>query len=107
MRTSRRSFLAAAAAVVPATTLAAAVVQPAPRARTGLRLGTVTYNIAAAWDLDSIIARLTEIGMDGVELRTTHAHGVEPRLGPKERADVRRRFENSAVQLAGLGTVCE
>jgi len=106
---SRRSFLAAAAAVVPATTATAAVAQPARRdeTRTGLRLGTVTYNIAAAWDVDTIIARLTEVGMDGVELRTTHAHGVEPRLGPQQRADVRKRFEQSPVRLAGLGTVCE
>lgn len=109
MRASRRSFLTAAAGVVPAMTVAAPVVQPARRdgPQTRLKLGTVTYNIAATWDINTIIARLTDIGIEGVELRTTHAHGVEPRLGPAERADVRKRFENSPVQLAGLGTVCE
>ena len=109
MRASRRSFLAAAAGVVPAMTVAAPVVQPARRDRpqTRLRLGTVTYNIAATWDINTIIARLTDIGIEGVELRTTHAHGVEPRLGPAERVEVRRRFENSPIQLASLGTVCE
>jgi len=94
---------------LPATTRAAPAAQPARRdqTHTGLRLGTVTYNIAAAWDIDTIITRLTAIGMDGVELRTTHAHGVEPHLGPTQRAAVRKQFENSAIQLAGLGTVCE
>lgn len=112
MRVSRRSFfsfLTAAAGALPAATMAAPAAQPkrSGPTLTGLRLGTVTYNIAASWNLDTIITRLTEVGMEGVELRTTHAHGVEPQLGPNERADVRKRFENSPIQLAGLGTVCE
>ena len=45
--------------------------------RNGLKLGTVTYNIAKDWDLPTLIKNLTEIGFDGVELRTTHKHGVE------------------------------
>jgi sugar phosphate isomerase/epimerase len=97
---------------LPTTTAAQGATQAARQARRdpasrGLRLGIVTYNIAATWDIDTIIKRLTEVGMEGVELRTTHAHGVEPSLSPRQRADVRKRFENSAVQLAGLGTVCE
>ena len=69
-----------------------------------LRLGTVTYNIAKDWDLDTILTTLPEVGFEGVELRTTHAHGVEVSLTDSERAEVRKRFEDSPIELVGLGT---
>jgi sugar phosphate isomerase/epimerase len=111
MNHSRRRFLetAAAAASVPALGVlerARLVQSPAGR-RKGPRIGTVTYNIAKDWDIATIIKNLTDVGMDGVELRTTHAHGVEVTLTAAERADVRKRFEDSPIKLAGLGTVCE
>jgi sugar phosphate isomerase/epimerase len=76
-------------------------------ARRGLKLGTVTYNIAKDWDVAAIIKNLTEVGMDAVELRTTHKHGVEIALTPAARADVRRQFEASPIRIGGLGTTCE
>jgi sugar phosphate isomerase/epimerase len=42
-----------------------------------------------------------------VELRTSHAHKVEVSLTKAERDEVRKRFENSPVQLAGLGSAFE
>jgi len=42
-----------------------------------------------------------------VELRTTHAHKVEVGLTKAQREEVRKRFENSVVQLAGLGSAFE
>src|SRR5690606_616406 len=42
--------------------------------------------------------------LSGVELRTTHRHGVEPSLGEREREEVRKRFEDSSVELVGLGS---
>jgi len=69
-----------------------------------MRLGLVTYNLAADWDLDKIIEMCTIHGHEGVELRTTHAHGVEVNLSEKERTVVRKKFESSAVELAGLGS---
>ncbi len=80
--------------------------QPAA-ARRGLKLGTVTYNIAKDWDVPTIIKNLTEVGMDAVELRTTHRHGVEISLSPAARAEVRKQFEGSPVKIGGLGTTCE
>ena len=80
--------------------------RPAP-AHGGLKVGTVTYNIAKDWDIPTIIRNLTEIGMDAVELRTTHGHGVELSLSPAQRAEVRKRFEDSPVKIGGLGTICE
>ncbi len=72
-----------------------------------MRLGLVTYNIAMDWDLSTIIERCPRLGYEGVELRTTHAHGVEDTLSSAERAEVRRRFADSAVELVGLGTIFE
>jgi len=75
--------------------------------RHSLKIGAVTYNIAKDWDVPTIIKNFTEVGLDGVELRTTHAHGVELSLSPTQRGEVRKRFEDSPVRLAGLGTICE
>ena len=77
------------------------------RAPRGLKLGTVTYLIAKDWDVPTIIKNLTEARYDGVELRTTHKHGVEIALPPAGRADVRKRFDDSPVKIGGLGTTCE
>lgn len=71
------------------------------------QLGIVTYNIAKDWDLETILKRLEALHYDGVELRTTHAHGVEVNLNKAEREDVRKRFADSSVQLAGLGSAFE
>src|SRR5687768_10483909 len=103
----RRDFLTTVA-TVPA--LAAVQGAQAPRptpARTGMKVGTVTYNIAKDWDVPTIIKNLTEVGMDGVELRTTHKHGVEIALSPAARAEVKKQFDDSPVKIGGLGTTCE
>jgi len=72
-----------------------------------LKLGLVTYNMAKDWDLATILQNLKETRFEGVELRTTHAHGVEDNLSAKERKDVRSMFEGSGVELVGLGTAFE
>lgn len=70
-------------------------------------LGTVTYNIAKDWDLPTLLEKLERLGYAGVELRTTHKHGVEIELTPDQRREVRKRFEDSPVELAGLGSAFE
>jgi sugar phosphate isomerase/epimerase len=72
-----------------------------------LHLGAVTYNILHDYDLERLIGLLEQTGFEGVELRTTHRHGVEPSLGAAERTRVRHRFERSKVRLVCLGTTCE
>ncbi len=72
-----------------------------------MKLGLVTYQLAQDWDLPTIIEKCEANGFEGVELRTTHAHGVEVDLTSKQRAEVRKMFENSAVELAGLGSAFE
>jgi sugar phosphate isomerase/epimerase len=103
----RRDFLSTVAAI-PALAAVQGTQAPKPGAPPrGLKVGTVTYNIAKDWDIPTIIKNLTEVGMDGVELRTTHKHGVEISLSPAQRAEVRKRFGDSAVKIGGLGTTCE
>lgn len=72
-----------------------------------MHLGIVTYNIAKDWDLDTILRICREAGIEGVEFRTTHAHGVEPTLDTAQRAEVRRRLADSGLRQVSLGSVCE
>ena len=71
-----------------------------------MKLGLVTYMIGALWDVPTMIEQCTALGYQGVELRTTHAHGVELSLSAQERQEVRARFADSDVALWGLGTTC-
>jgi sugar phosphate isomerase/epimerase len=71
------------------------------------QLGIVTYNIAKDWDLDTIFKKLEALGYEGVELRTSHAHKVEVNLTKTQREEIRKRFEDSVVHLAGLGSAFE
>lgn len=113
MNTSRRRFLRhslTGLATVSALGVAAAErAAPAksPSFLTGLprmKLGTVTYNLAQDWDIETIIRNCEAAKFEGVELRTTHAHKVEVNLSKAEREGVRQRFADSAVQLMGLGS---
>lgn len=103
----RRDFLALAGALPALSARPSASSEQPASGRRGLKLGTVTYNIAKDWDVSTIIANLTEAAFDAVELRTTHRHGVEIGLGPAERAEVRKRFADSPIAIGGLGTTCE
>ncbi len=109
---SRRCFImsatAAAAGVAglgrAAENLSPDLSAPAP---TPLKIGIVTYNIAKDWDLPTIIKNCTEAKIEGVELRTGHAHGVELALSPQQRAEVKKRFADSPVRIAQLGGTYE
>jgi sugar phosphate isomerase/epimerase len=105
MPLTRRRFLqtsgvALAAATCPLTAKAAP-------ATSGMQLGLVTYNWGKDWDVPTLIQNCAATGFAGVELRSTHKHGVEPSLTATERQEVRKRFADSPVQLVGLGSACE
>ncbi len=72
-----------------------------------MKIGTITYNIAAEMSLDELINLCEATGLEGLELRTTHAHGVEPDLDQAARQAVRDRFNLTDVALHGLGSTCE
>jgi sugar phosphate isomerase/epimerase len=77
---------------------------PGGAAKSRMRLGLVTYNLAKDWDVPTIIKSCRETKFAGVELRTTHAHGVEVALTKAQRAEVKQRFQDSPVALMGLGS---
>lgn len=99
---SRRAFLASGAAALAAPSLRAA---DAPAAK--FKLGLVTYNVPANWDLPTILKVCKEVGIAAVECRTTHKHGVEPSLSADQRKEVKKRFADSGVVFWGCGSVCE
>jgi sugar phosphate isomerase/epimerase len=110
MQTDRRSFLKTAgltlgsAGFFPALA-AGASKQPSFIVRSSrMKLGIVTYNIAKDWDVPTIIKNCAETKFQGVELRTSHAHGVEVKLNKQERKEVKKRFHDSPVELMGLGS---
>ncbi len=110
MNNTRRSFLKAAglsagALAVHGAALAATTKPPSFSGKASrMKLGTVTYNLAEAWDLETIIKNCEAAHFEGVELRTGHAHKVEVALSKDEREKVRQRFAESNVQLMGLGS---
>gem|GEM_PF-30052 len=69
-----------------------------------MRFGMVTYLWGQDWDLPTLLANCAEAGIMGVELRTTHKHGVEPALTAEQRRAVKKLFDESPVTLVGPGS---
>ena len=122
MSTSRREFIQTTALTCGAIALSqsalraadkkAAEKQPAAKksgqsfviGKSQMKLGMVTFNLGKTWDIPTLIKNCTESGFEGVELRATHAHGVEVTLSKAERAEVRKQFADSPVALASMGS---
>lgn len=68
-----------------------------------MQFGMVTYQWGADWDLPTLIKNCETAGARGVELRTSHAHGVEPSLSADQRLAVKKRFADCPITLVGLG----
>jgi sugar phosphate isomerase/epimerase len=103
---SRRDFLASAAAVGGAG-LSCCVPQLASAAQNedvAIAFGLVTYMWGADWDLPTLLENCKKTNCPGVELRTTHAHKVEPELDDKQRAEVAKRFGDAGVTCVGIGS---
>jgi sugar phosphate isomerase/epimerase len=106
----RRDFLhllggMAAAGLVQAAGLSGVAAEPVTKARAAkLRFGLVTYMWGHDWDLPTLLANCEKAGAVGVELRTGHAHGVEPIIPSDKRQEVKQRFADSPVKLVGLGS---
>ncbi len=104
---SRRDFLGVAAVGmgVAAGTLGRTRLALAQEKKgADIRFGLVTYQWGKDWDLPTLIANCSKAGVLGVELRTTHKHGVEPSLTDAQRGDVRKRFADSDVKCVGIGS---
>lgn len=98
---SRRDFLRLMA--LGAATLALPALEGAAKAPAKMQLGLVTYQWGRDWDLPTLIANCEKSQVLGVELRTQHAHGVEPTLTPQQRQEVKKRFADSPVVCLGYG----
>ncbi|MDP1797063.1 MAG: TIM barrel protein [Planctomycetaceae bacterium] len=104
---TRRDFLTTAAgslAVLGASGLLPSTVAAQEKKGGNIRFGLVTYQWGKDWDLPTLIANLVKTKVLGVELRTTHKHGVEPALNDLQRAEVRGRFVDSGVTCLGIGS---
>jgi len=72
-----------------------------------MKLGMVTYNMGKDMDCPALIKFCKETGLEGVELRTTHAHKVELDLDKTQRNEVKKMFADAGIEIAGLGATCE
>ncbi len=105
---SRRSFLQSVAAC-GAVSVAGPFGQTsfalnAPSIENKLKFGLVTYQWGKDMDLPTLISSCETSGLGGVELRTEHKHAVEPGLSKVQREEVKKRFEDSSVELVGYGS---
>ena len=107
IRHSRREAIAAAAALILAKFIPVSGAVSSTHSVVPLKLGLVTYNWGKAWDVSTVIRNCALTGFHGVELRSTHQHGVEITLNKQQRAEVQSRFNDSPVELMGLGSACE
>ncbi|MGC9318415.1 MAG: sugar phosphate isomerase/epimerase family protein [Armatimonadota bacterium] len=73
-----------------------------------MKLALLTYNMAAEWDLDTLLEKCVLLGFEGVEFRTDrdHAHGVEVEMTEAQRNAVREKCETAGVEIAGLSSGC-
>jgi len=105
---SRRDFLIKSTAtglgIVAAGSISACSTSVPQKPGSGMKFGLVTYLWGKDWDLPTLIANCESTGFLGVELRTQHAHGVEPSLSAAERAEVKKRFADSSVECVGYGS---
>jgi sugar phosphate isomerase/epimerase len=102
----KTSALATTATILPITAQSATGVQKSPFSlnQNPLKIGIMTYTIAQNWSIETIIKNLSEAGYQSVELRTTHAHGVEVSLSPGQRAEVKKRFQDSPLETISLAS---
>ena len=104
---SRREFLIRSTQATAGIVAAGGLFSCGKRSHTPgskMKFGLVTYLWGKDWDLPMLIQNCEKARLLGVELRTTHAHGVEPQLNAQQREEVKKRFADSPVTLVGLGS---
>lgn len=113
---TRRQFVTGSLqAALGAGALAALMPHHAVAARkANLRFGFTTYEWGKDWDLPAIFKNLATAKVNSVELKTVitqrdgsplrYPHGVELDLGARQRAEVKKRFADSPVELVSLAT---
>jgi sugar phosphate isomerase/epimerase len=101
----RRIFLQASLAAGMASAMQKfPVLANSVAAESEMKFGLVTYLWGKDMDLPTLISSCEKSGLGGIEVRTEHKHAVEPSLSKVQRAEVRKRFEDSPVELVGYGS---
>jgi sugar phosphate isomerase/epimerase len=111
---SRRSFLqtsaiSASAVMLPGMAFSAETGKKPDKFELNtnpLKIGLMTYTLGKDWDIDTIIKNCTEADWKSVELRTTQAHKVEIILTAAQRAEVKKKFKDSALETISLASAC-
>jgi sugar phosphate isomerase/epimerase len=75
-----------------------------PLNKSPMKIGLMTYLLGKDWNIETIIKNCTAAGFQSVELRTTHAHGVEVNLTSAQRSDVKKQFKDSALETISLAS---
>src|SRR5262245_34339725 len=103
---TRRQLLASSAAAGAALGLSPLLSRKVTAADDppAIAYGLVTYMWGADWDLPTLLQNCKKTNCLGVELRTTHAHKVEPDLNDTQRAEVAARFADAGVTCVGIGS---
>lgn len=98
---SRRHFIATLTGAIAAS--AAAQEKQLSYKGENMRFGLVTYQWGNDWDIPTLIENMSKAGINGVELRVDHAHGVNPTLTPDQRNAVRNEFADAGIEVIGMG----
>jgi sugar phosphate isomerase/epimerase len=73
-----------------------------------MKLCLLTFELGMGFSLDALLGICEKYGYKGLECRAQldHGHGVELDTTPQQRAEIRARFADSPVALAGISTGC-
>jgi sugar phosphate isomerase/epimerase len=72
-----------------------------------MKLCLLTYNLGKDFDLDELIRVCETHHYDGIEFRSgVGPHGVELSASKQERETIRKKMEDSCLEVAGIGTSC-
>lgn len=104
MHANRRQFVQSVAGVAGLSLAGLGSRATAQSDDVAIAFGLVTYMWGADWDLPTLLENCKKTNCPGVELRTTHAHKVEPDLTEAQRAEVAKRFSDSGVTCVGIGS---
>src|SRR5699024_3626263 len=101
---NRRKFLTKTSLASTALVLPGLIRRGEYSAAAKMKLGLVTYLWGKDMDIPTLIKSCEASGLGGVELREDHAHGVRLGMSAHELSEVRKQFEDSAVEVLGMGT---
>ncbi len=104
MKNTRRDFIKISSLAGMGLLASNSLLSCSRKVNPAMKFGLVTYQWGKDWDLPNLISNCEKAGFQGVELRTQHAHGVETSLNASQRAEVKKRFDDSPVTCLGYGS---